>query len=739
MKTLFLFTLSLLTSIVTQGQGACGTLTNPDKKPVPYAQINILGEANHTHSNEDGSFCIEKLSTGDTLEVQVEGYETLLWQYKGDRDQLKIELVPLAISLEAFSVSAQKETQDFVSNLDLKINPVSSSQELLRQVPGLFIGQHAGGGKAEQIFIRGFDVDHGTDVSIDFDGMPVNMVSHAHGQGYADLHFILPEVLNQISFDKGSYNVRNGNFNTAAAVGFKSRSSFEDNELKLTLGQFNTRRMYLGVNLLDMTKHKLMLAASLLQSDGPFISSQNFNRKNYFLKYTGQLDESNFLSLSLSGFSSSWDASGQIPWRAVDSGMISRFGAIDDTEGGNSSRHNLILNHTKSLGNQSQLKNTLYLGAYDFQLWSNFTFFLEDSLNGDQILQKENRSFMGFQSVYSKKLSTSKLDISYNLGLGLRYDNSRGNELSRTKNREETIEHIQLGDIEESNYFAFTDLSIRKKKFTFTPGFRVDNFDYQYRDRTAVEYKQTSKSEFFISPKLRIDYLQNRSLGLYVNVGKGYHSNDTRRAISMTDKNPTPASYGADLGLNWKATDKLFFHTALWGLYLEEEFVYVGDAGIVEPSGETRRVGADFSTRLELSKRLFFNMDLSYAFARAKSENDYDEFIPLAPSFTMTNGIRYTRESGFYLSLNSRYMMDRPANEDYSITAKGYFVIDGNVGMEWKKINLQFSVKNLLNAEWEETQFATLSQLRGETVPVEEIHFTPGTPFFAQFSLSYKF
>lgn len=739
MKYILLFLVLLLGGKNLNSQNLCGKVLNQDKEELPFLQINHIRTGNHTHTNENGDFCIGSLTHGDSLLITGEGFVSYYFKYDSLTSEINILLESSRISLEAFSVSAQKETQEFISRLDISANPVNSSQEFLEQVPGLFIGQHAGGGKAEQIFIRGFDVDHGTDVAISFDGMPINMVSHAHGQGYADMHFIMPEVMKEISFNKGAYRASEGNFNTAASAKLNSYSLLPHNEVKLSVGQFNTRRVYTGLNLLNVSRHNLIVAGSILQTDGPFESSQNFDRKNYFLKYSGQLNDENYLSASFSGFSSSWDASGQIPRRAVNSGLISRFGAIDDTEGGLTNRHNLILNHTHDLGNSSQVKSTIYAGSYNFQLFSNFTFFLEDSLNGDQIMQRENRNFYGYQSIYSKRMALEKSSLSYSIGLGFRNDDIRNNELSHTKNRNEILEVLQLGDINESNYFSFASLSYKRGKWVLSPGIRADVFYYRYQDKLVEEYVVNNNQELLFSPKLKLDYRFNNSFGTYLNLGKGFHSNDSRRATQNISGNPTPASWGADLGVNWKPTRKMFINTTFWGLLLEQEFVYVGDAGIVEPSGKTRRMGVDFMLRYEPIDNLQFKADVNYAYARALDNEAYTIYIPLAPELTMVYALSYRHKSGVYAGVYSRYMGDRSADEYYSITAKGYTVFDANVGWEKSNVNILFSCENIFDVEWEETQFATLSRLKNESAPVEEIHFTPGTPFRLRFSISYTF
>ena len=336
--------------------------------------------------------------------------------------------------------------------MNLLTNPVRNSQEILRVVPGLFIGQHAGGGKAEQLFLRGFHIYHGTDISISADGMPVNMVSHAHGQGYADLHFLIPETIEKVDFGKGPYYAEKGNFSTAGYIDFKTYDKLDESILSLEYGDFNSLRMAGVFDIIqERGAHDTYFASEYYATDGPFESPQNFNRLNLMGKYTGWLTASNKLSMQASVFRSRWDASGQIPLRAVKQEQIGRFGAIDDTEGGETSRVNLTAELTRMLDDHSFIRSRVFYTYYDFELYSNFTFFLNDPVNGDQIRQKEERNILGFESVYEKSLSTQNLEVDVRTGIGLRNDAIANNELARTRNRHETLSFLSLGDVNETN------------------------------------------------------------------------------------------------------------------------------------------------------------------------------------------------------------------------------------------------------------------------------------------------
>ncbi|PIB37459.1 TonB-dependent receptor [Reichenbachiella sp. 5M10] len=716
-----------------------GKVLNNQRKAVDGAYVVDVKSGKHAHVNHNGQFNLTDMAVGDSVRVSHIGYQTHTVAVDDLDEQMVITMTENILALNEVLISPEFDAINLLVDIDIHTSPVQTSQELLRQVPGLVIGQHAGGGKAEQIFLRGFDVDHGTDVAISVDGMPVNMVSHAHGQGYGDLHFVIPETVDNIHFGKGTYDASEGNFATAGYVGFHTKESLDDSQIKLELGQFNTQRLLAMLDVVDTDKHDVYVASEFNLSDGPFDSPQNFSRFNILGKYTGRLSATDKLSVSISHLTSKWDASGQIPQRAVDSGDITRFGAIDDTEGGNTSRSNIILNYIKSVSEDAFVKNTVYYTHYDFELFSNFTFYLFDPVNGDQIRQYEDRQLYGVTSEYNQSLDFGAHEGLLQVGIGYRNDQSRNNELSHTANRVTTLDTLQLGNIDESNLYGYVNLEMDIGRWVINPGLRVDHFKFNYYDQLLTTYDTQAEQKGILSPKLNILFNPSTNLQLYLKTGKGFHSNDTRVVVAQNGREILPSAYGGDLGYMWKPVSNIVLNMAYWALYLEQEFVYVGDAGIVEPSGETMRTGLDFSLRYQPLQWLYWNVDVNYALARALGEPRGEDYIPLAPDLTLTSSVSVVHPSGVYGSVNFRYVKDRPANEDNSIVAEGYQVVDLNAGYQWGSLDFGINIQNVFNTEWNETQFATESQLLNETAPVEEINFTPGTPFFAKASVAYRF
>src|SRR5688572_23666 len=522
MKKSLLVLIILSLYLTVNGQGIIvGSVLDEDKASLASAHIFLKETSTGTIANGNGQFRLKNIPKGTyTLSVSFIGYETLLQSVVvNDKSTSSLELImkPGDIQLADLVVSASAEQpMNTLSPLDIKLRPTNTSQDILRMVPGLFIAQHAGGGKAEQIFLRGFDIDHGTDLNLEVDGLPVNMVSHAHGQGYADLHFIIPEFINYVDFDKGPYFANKGDFTTAGYVDFQTKNALEENFVKMEGAQFGTFRTVAGVNLFSPKNSNTQgyIGTEFFRSDGFVESPQNFNRFNITSKISKQLKNEDNLTLGASFFASRWDASGQVPTRAVENGMITRFGSIDDTEGGETSRANLFLKHTRSFSNGAHFTQQAYAVRYDFSLYSNFTFYLNDPVNGDQINQKESRMIYGYKGNY---LTTGKFfnkDVTTEIGAGFRFDDINDISLSNTVRRD-FLNDVQRGNVNEKNANAYVSETLSlSDQWSLNAALRFDYFNFEYANRLANTNKSTGKA--IVSPKLSINYQLNKNTRLYV-------------------------------------------------------------------------------------------------------------------------------------------------------------------------------------------------------------------------------
>ena len=698
--------------------------------------VNADAPAIKTSTDQNGNFTLQ---SGTQITASYVGYKAEKFNVEKNAENI-IALQPDVINLKNIELKSGASTKfSTLSKIDLDLKPVRNTQELLRLVPGLFIAQHAGGGKAEQIFLRGFDVDHGTDVKVSVDGMPVNMVSHAHGQGYADLHFVIPETINNIDFGAGPYYAQQGDFNTAGYVSFSTSKNISKSLVQVEAGRYNSFRTLAMVDLFKKNKDKqsAYIAADFNYTDGPTIAKQNFKRFNLFGKYNVSITDNTQLTASASTFTSKWNASGQVPDRAVADGTIDRFGSIDPTEGGNTERHNANLILTHQFKNGANWENQAFYSRYKFNLYSNFTFYLNDPVNADEIQQSESRNIVGYTTKLNQKYFFGNKMLQSTYGAGLRHDATKDSRLSNAVARK-FLSDTKLGDIKETNVFAFMQQQLTVGKWLFDAGVRLDYFNFNYFDKlNAAQLPSQQKS--IISPKLNIQYTVNKKIQLFIKTGKGFHSNDARVVVPNDGKQILPAAYGADAGITLKPNDNLLLTVAAWYLYLNQEFVYVGDAGVVEPSGKTKRQGLDIIARYQFTKNLFANFNINYTKPRTVGEPKGADYIPLAPDLTSVGGLFYKTKTGFNGSISYRYIKNRPANEDNSITAKGYFLMDASVNYTKPKYEIGLAVENMFNVKWNEAQFATESRLMNEPNPVTELHYTPGTPFFVRLKLAVFF
>ncbi len=719
--------------------------------PVEGATVTLGSSNISTITDENGRFVFKSKYDSNTLVViNIIGYARHQSTAAALLKIATISLIQKQIELQDVVVIANAGDQFRpISKTDIAMRGVNNSQEVLRIIPGIVIGQHQGGGKAEQIFLRGFDADHGTDFRMDVDGLPINMVSHAHGQGFADSHFIIPETIESVDFKKGPFTAGKGDFSTTGFVDFNTKDALNNNLVKLEGGMFNTYRALGMFNLLSDKMKKQQqswyLASEYRYSDAYFDNPQHFKRFNFFTKYNGKISAHTFLSASATTFWSKWDASGQIPDRAVDKGIIGFYGAIDPYEGGLTYRTNANAQLTTSFDNGDQLKNQLYYSNAHFDLHTNFTFFLVDSINGDEIRQKETRNLFGYNGSYHHVSFLNEVKLSTEAGLNIRIDKTLNSELSHTVDRYITLEPIKLGDIFQLDIAPYLSETINlNKHVSINAGLRYDQFNHRYNNKLASDstlpgagmYKANAK---ILSPKLNFYYHVNDNMQYYLTTGRGFHSNDTRVAVVENGMKILPAAYAADLGTVFKPAKNMLINASVWYINLEQEFVYSGDGGNVEFNGKTRRVGFDFSGRYQPVKSLYFDADLNYAHGRAVDAPKGQNFIPLAPIWTSTGGITYINKTGINGSLRYRYTGDRPGNEDNRLTATGYFITDAVVNYTKSKYEIGLVINNIFNTKWKETQFDTETRLKNEPSPVDEICFTPGTPFAAKLSVTIFF
>ena len=621
-------------------------------------------------------------------------------------------------------------SSDYVRERDIALRPMASPEDVLRVMPGIVIGQHAGGGKADQIFLRGFDADHGTDVAVSVDGVPNNLVSHAHGQGYADLHWLIPETLSGAETRKGPYFADQGDFGTAGALNFVTRDRFETPFASAAGGSFGTRRLLAGGSP-DVGPFTSVLAAEGYLTDGPFDHPQDLRRLNLFGKLGRKTSRGGAFSLTATGYDGRWNASGQIPERAVESGLIDRFGSIDPSEGGTSHRYSLAASWSATPSAASTRQIQMFAVSYALDLFSDFTFFANDPVNGDGIEQADRRRYYGAKGTQRWVSVRGTMLFETTAGGDLRFDDADValyHQKERVRLSTETDATVLEGG---AGAFVQEEVTLNPR-LRSVAGLRYDLLDFDVDSHLPAgtgTVRSGTARQGILQPKASLILSLTPQSDLFLNYGVGFHSNDARSTVVNQGGVPAlPRAAGYEVGFRTRPArtgDRLDLALSAWRLDLQNEFVYVGDEGGTEVRGPSRRQGVEMEARGRLLSWLW--ADLDAALSRAVFRDTGDP-VPLAPTRVVSGGLTLVAPHGWKGSLRARHLGSRPAIEDESFIAKGYTVLDARIACARGPLEIILDADNLTNRDFREAQFYNVSRLPGEVAPVGDIHFTPGTP-----------
>jgi hypothetical protein len=623
---------------------------------------------------------------------------------------------------------------------DFDLRPRNSAQDMLRLVPGLVLAQHAGGGKAEQIFLRGFDCDHGTDVNVSVDDAPVNMISHGHGQGYADLHYIIPETIQNLDVMKGPYLAQYGDLATAGVVAFHTMDSLPDNSIRLEGGQFDAYRALGLVKGPQANGINSYFGADLFSTQGYFDNAQDFKRLILFGKGTAQVGEEGKLSASLTTFTSEWNASGQIPERAVDLGLIDQFGSLDPSEGGNTRRSTGIVSYTS--GGSSPFTVTGSLTNYHFQLFSDFTFFLQDSVHGDEREQTDDRTMLSLRAEKSSAWELGEAIMRTTYGANLRSDAiavGLYHDTARTR-----LNTIVNANVDEQQIGPYLQQEIVLPWAQFLLGARADYIGVNVTNLMSADSAPSgNRQQFVISPKASVTIPLSNEATLFLNSGYGFHSNDARVIVENPASRTIPRAFGAEIGSRYGHPGDFFSGSvALWQLDLASELVYNGDEGTYDPQGRTRRQGIDLEARIQPVTWLVFGGDATISHGSFLDSAVGHNYIPLAPTITLTGNV-VAHFDQFSAAMRLRNVGSRPANTDNSVIAEGYSIFDLSMNYHLGAYEFSVNVENLFNVSWHEAQFDTDTRLKinGVLEPraIDQLDFTSGTPRSIRGGVTYHF
>jgi outer membrane receptor protein involved in Fe transport len=618
-----------------------------------------------------------------------------------------------------------------VRDRHFQLRPIGSVQDILRVTPGLVLVQHSGGGKANQYFLRGFDADHGTDLALSIDGVPINMVSHAHGQGFSDTNFIIPEVVERVEITKGPYFANQGDFATAGAVNMVSRDAFEHSSVGFGVsgspghGSPGYRGLLVASPRFGDSV-KATFAAEVGRQNGPFDNPENWDKYKLFNKVVFAVTPASELSVTEMSYGGAWHGSGQIPARAVEEGLVSRFGSIDPDEGGYTQRHQLALQYKLHPADNSEIKALAYVGKYTFNLFSNFTLYPRDPVNGDEIEQIDRRTFYGAKLSYR---------VVHECGCGVKLDTTIGGdtrsddiheELWNTVHREQ-LAQVRGNDVHETFVGAFVNEEITPAKWLRADvggradmvAFAVDNLYTPAGDANAPQSGVDSAHQFSPKASLVLSPLQAdpAQLDLYVNYGQGFHSNDVRGAFSPQKVTPLTRAIGEEAGARGRFLDRWDLAAALWQLDLDNETVWNGDDGTTAVSGATRRYGIELETRFEFTRWLAADLDVTFTHSQFSTDKENGGGLALAPKQTWSGGLSARHEAGPGIArggLRFYGIGDRPATDDGVLVAPGFTLFDLHAGYRLRRFDLAFDVENLFNSNTRSAQFATVGRLRTE-------------------------
>ncbi len=622
-----------------------------------------------------------------------------------------------------------------VTQKQLEARTVYRPGELLEATPGLIVSQHSGEGKANQFYLRGINLDHGTDLRTTVDGMLVNERSHAHGQGWTDLNFLIPELAQRMEYRKGPYYADQGDFASAGAVSVVYANRLPEGIASIGIGQNGFRRTLLA----DSPKFgngNLLYAIELFHNDGPFVHGDDYRKANGVLRYS-EGNEANGFNVSLMAYKARWNATDQIPQRAIDTGLLnSRFDAIDSSDGGNSHRYSLSTGWQKSTETTTSRFNAYVVGQ-QLDLYSNFTYFLDDPVNGDQFNQPDRRVTTGINASHTWQMPGLGLNSENTLGVQFQNDNIH-NGLYRTRARERLSTTREDHVVESSIGFHAENATRWTEKFRTVAGVREDF----YRDRVASNLAANSgtATDHRASPKLSLIFGPWAKTEYYFNVGRGFHSNDARGAtISVDPLNPTTAatrervlvlSRGMEVGVRTEFIPGLQTSLSFYRLDFDSELLFQGDAGTTADTGRpSRRLGFEFSNYYKPTKWLTIDADVAFARARYRDADPVGERIPGAIEGVASLALAVDNLGPYFGGLQLRYFGPRPLLEDNTVRSKKTVTLNGRIGYKISpRVRIDVEGYNLTNRKDAAIDYYYASRLQNEPndgVGTADIHFHP--------------
>ena len=629
---------------------------------------------------------------------------------------------------------ALSASQGAVTAAQIESRPIMRAGEVLETVPGVIISQHSGEGKANQYYLRGFNLDHGTDFATTVAGVPVNMPTHGHGHGYTDLAFLIPELVSGVQYSKGPYFAELGDFSAAGAANINYANRLEQPLVRLSGGQDGWGRVLAAASP-EVGRGHLLVGVELNHNDGPWERPDDYRKVNGVVRYS-EGDALNGFSITGMGYGATWDAADQVPLRAIESGALGRFGVIDPTDGGDSHRYTLSADVQRA-GQNAVTKVTAYAMKYDLNLFSNFTYFLDDPERGDQFEQEDDRVVAGGRASYRRLGSWAGRPVQHTIGVDLRHDRIGTVGLHHTEARR------RLATIREDGVNQTSAAAYYQNEIEWRPGVRtilgLRGDLYHFDVASSIAANSGTETAGLGSPKAGLIVAPWSGVELYANAGYGFHSNDARGATIAVDPvtgdpaDPVTAlarATGAEVGVRTVAIPHLQSTLTLWTLGLDSELLFVGDAGTTEATRPSRRVGIEWTNYARPRPWLTFDLDFAISRARFTDDDPAGDRIPGSVQTVVSLGAAVEGIGGPFGSARLRYFGPRPLVEDDSVQSDATTLVNLQAGYELRPgVRLALDVFNLFDAEDSDIDYFYTSRLPGEPDEgIDDIHLHPTLP-----------
>jgi TonB-dependent receptor-like protein len=638
-----------------------------------------------------------------------------------------------------YSISA---SQGVVGAAELDARPRLRTGEILEVVPGLIVTQHSGTGKSNQMFLRGFNLDHGTDFATWIDGMPVNMPTHGHGQGYTDLNFIIPELVERLEYRKGAYYAEVSDFSSAGAAYMTTFRELPEGMIKAGFGEDGYFSALAADSFAAGDSGEFLYGIQTHRYDGPWVDvDEDVERNNLLLRYAHD-GSAGAWNVAVMGYDAEWNSADQIPRRAIESGLIAPLGSLDTSLGGETSRYSVSGAWSGELG-AGRARLNAYVIDYELTLLSNFTYLLDDPVDGDQFRQHDDRTISGGDFAYS----FGGADTAHTFGAMLRYDDIGNVGLFRTANRQ-PLSTVRSDAVEELSFGVYYSNETRwSGRFRSILGIRADRFAFDVA--SDLPANSGTADEAMIAPKASLIFTVTDATELYLSAGKGFHSNDARGTTITVDPvtgdpaekvNPLVDSHEFEVGFRSFVDRRVNVSAALWYLELDSELLFIGDAGNTEASRPSRRYGVEIPVYYRPNDRLTLDVELALTDSKFTEFDPAGDEIPGSIDQVLAAGITLQNPNGFYGSARLRYFGERPLLEDGSVVSGSSTVVNVAAGFKRASYDVRFELLNALDSNDDDITYWYASRLPGEPAEgVEDYHFHPIEPRSLRVYLSWKF